>query len=168
MAGYTLTVPHHQARAPTWTARTAPLSRVHAGSWFLLVVAFHGFVLAGWTYYWCAAIAPLVLLSLSTRTTETITLLPSLGIQLSHKREFALFPFPVDSHQRLVPLERVHKVVINEGLQGAGGKAYLAVVEGALDKGSERETVHVVFPNILPRLSDLEPVRQNAQAMLTQ
>lgn len=120
---------------------------------------------------------------------ETITLLPSLGVQLSHKRDLALFPLTVDSHQHLVPLERIARVVLNEGLQGAGAKAYLAVVENGQGERGEGEKVHVVFPvrsrassshspsplphtfslqSILPRLKDLEPVLQKVRAVLKQ
>ncbi|GAA5947056.1 hypothetical protein JCM3775_006977 [Rhodotorula graminis] len=166
MARYTLTAPEPHTQAPTWTARTPPLSRARVVVWFLLAVTFNCLVPLGWRYSTWAALVAVVLSSLSTRTTETITLLPSLGVQLSHKRDLALFPLSVSSHQRLLPIERISKVVINEGLQGARGKAYLAVVEGGLDEALEGETVHVVFESILPDLADLEPVRQAAQAML--
>ncbi|GAA5849797.1 hypothetical protein JCM9279_002016 [Rhodotorula babjevae] len=168
MAQYTLTRSDPRAQAPAWTARTPPLSPAFVVAWFLLVVAFLSFVLVGWTRSWCAAGAALVLSSLATRTTETITALPSLGLQLSHKRDLALFPFSfsVASREHLVPLERIDKVVINEGLQGAAGRAYLAVVEGAQGERSEGERVHVVFPSILPHLKDLVPVLQRVQAVL--
>ncbi|TAM65902.1 MAG: hypothetical protein EPN48_18115, partial [Microbacteriaceae bacterium] len=71
---------------------------------------------------------------------ETLELFPSLGLQLASRTVYHFtFPFTSASppafrssrHTRLVPLERIDKVIINEGLQGAGGRHYLAVVERA-------------------------------------
>ncbi|TNY24288.1 hypothetical protein DMC30DRAFT_346148, partial [Rhodotorula diobovata] len=99
---------------------------------------------------------------------ETVTLLPSLGIQLSSTRRATLPPLPLASSTVLIPLERIAKVVINEGLHGAGGKAYLAVVERGGGRQDREGKVHVVFPSLLPRLEDLLPVWKSAQALLEQ
>lgn len=120
---------------------------------------------------------------------ETVTLLPSLGIQLSSTRRATLPPLPLASSTVLIPLERIAKVVINEGLHGAGGKAYLAVVERGGGRQDKEGKVHVVFPvrpvflcgpstfvtdlraisqSLLPRLEDLLPVWKSAQALLEQ
>ncbi|BGP05055.1 hypothetical protein NBRC10512v2_000565 [Rhodotorula toruloides] len=125
-----------------------------------------------------AALLVLVSLAFCVRSAreETLELFPSLGLQLASRTVYHFtFPFTSASppafrssrHTRLVPLERIDKVIINEGLQGAGGRHYLAVVERASvgAEGGER-WVFVVFPSILPSLTDLQAVWKDAQRLL--
>ncbi|GAA6024726.1 hypothetical protein JCM10207_002811 [Rhodosporidiobolus poonsookiae] len=104
----------------------------------------------------------------SPHRTESLTLHPSLGLQLASSRVLA-FGFSADAsapphelhvarRSRLVPLSSVRSVVINEGLQGCEGKHYLALVTESPDGERKAE---VVFPSLLPHLDVLILVRKS-------
>ncbi|BGP29127.1 hypothetical protein JCM10296v2_000865 [Rhodotorula toruloides] len=125
-----------------------------------------------------AALVVLVFLAFCVRSSreETLELFSSLGLQLASRTVYHFtLPFTV-AHRptfrssrktHLIPLERVDKFIVNEGLQSAGGRHYLAVVaKGKSGAEAEERRVFVVFPSILPSLADLQPVWKDAQRLL--
>lgn len=97
------------------------------------------------------------------RPTETLEIFPSLGLQLAsctvHHVSLPVTqtkPWTVRSSRKahLIPLEHIGKIVVNEGLQGAGGRHYLAVVGNG---GEGERRVFVLFPVSLSNLSSNVP-----------
>ncbi|GAA6057386.1 hypothetical protein JCM3770_000738 [Rhodotorula araucariae] len=154
-AGYTLTATQPAPATRTYTARTAPPSRLALVSESVVAV-----VLIVARLRLAALLAIPLVLWCSLETTETLTLVPSLGIQLSRTRRTPLAPLLTVSRSiRFLPLDCIANVVLNDALDAAQARAYLAIVD-------RDGNVHVVFPSILPRPDDLEPVYNHARALL--
>lgn len=88
---------------------------------------------------------------------ESLEIHPSIGIQLTSHRFFPFLSSATSTSKpsktrstargsattRFKPDPQNITLVISEGLQGCGGRYYLAVIEG---KGEEQKEVEVVFP----------------------
>ncbi|GAA5917817.1 hypothetical protein JCM6882_004157 [Rhodosporidiobolus microsporus] len=158
-----------------YTARTTtePLSVPLA---LLLVIVAAGLFFLGRPFLALAPAATVYrLFSVAQSTEESLEIHPSLGLQLTSACHLPYtFSFPSSRPSRSLPLLRKVRftrftpvsdhvsLVINEGLQGCGGKFYLA----AVTENSVKKDVKVVFPTILPRLEDLERVLRDAQPFL--
>ncbi|KAK4333636.1 putative Phosphatidylinositol N-acetylglucosaminyltransferase [Rhodotorula toruloides] len=171
MASYTLRQTRSDSRNACCTAATAPTL---PWSLILLLVSLVLTMAALDSLRWTTS-ALVLLLSLAF-CVQMLEVFPSLGLQLASRTVYHLsLPFtssmPVmfrsSRKTHLIPLERIDKVAINEGLQGAGGRHYLAVVKkGSGGAEEEERRVFVVFPSILPELADLQPVWKDAQRFL--
>ncbi|BGP36985.1 hypothetical protein JCM10450v2_000895 [Rhodotorula kratochvilovae] len=161
MQDYTLRESTGNWHTRSYVARTVPRRFSALLSLVLLVGGIVAFALGHLRYALVGLPLLAFALSRSVDTTETLAILP-LGVQLAHTRSLPVPPIALSRSTRFLTRDRIAKIVINEGLQGASGRAYLAVVE----KGDQGK-VHVVFPNILPRREDLEPVWKAAQSLLS-
>lgn len=77
---------------------------------------------------------------------ESIVLLPSLGVQLETHWGSPSFPRPLFTSRRFIPLSALQDVIINEGLRRWDVRYYLAFVIG---EGSD-VSLEVAYENLLP------------------
>ncbi|GEM12096.1 phosphatidylinositol N-acetylglucosaminyltransferase [Rhodotorula toruloides] len=176
MASYTLRQTHGDTVNACYTAATAPslpLSRILLLASLALTAA--ALDNRRWTTSASAVLLSLAFCVRSSRE-ETLEIFPSLGLQLASRSGYhfslpSVFSKPLtfgsSRKTHLIPLECIAKVVVNEALQGAAGRHYLAVVEkGARQADEAGRRVFVVFPSVLPRLADLQPVWKDTQRLL--
>ncbi|KIL69648.1 hypothetical protein M378DRAFT_69222 [Amanita muscaria Koide BX008] len=78
---------------------------------------------------------------------ESIVVLPSLGVQLETRRGFPSFPKPLFTSRRFIPLRALQDVIINEGMHRWDIRYYLAFVE---EKRPDNVCLEVAYENTLP------------------
>ncbi|GAA6006882.1 uncharacterized protein JCM10292_000346 [Rhodotorula paludigena] len=126
-----------------------------------------------------AVVAIFLLVRRGRAVRETLKIFPGLSVQLESESVYAFTPsfrFTTSASTNIcfVPnTARItsfsgngtRRVVLNEGLQGAQVRPYLALLHGP---GVDKLQSRVIFPTILPRLEDLTPVLQEAQRLLAE
>ncbi|PFH50681.1 hypothetical protein AMATHDRAFT_144517 [Amanita thiersii Skay4041] len=78
---------------------------------------------------------------------ESVVLLPSLGIQLETCRGFPLFHKPFSIRREFIPMSSLEDVIINEGLRRWDVRYYLAFLRR---RDMNRVMLEVAYKNLLP------------------
>ncbi len=94
--------------------------------------------------------------------TESIVVLPSLGVQLETRRGSPFFSRPLFTGRRFIPLCALQDIIINEGLHRWDVRYYLALMNGNCPDMIILEVAYeVVMPSFTVQNHPLTPSVQN-------